>query len=603
MAEEKKSGNLPGEENREVDKGAGGKKPEDKSAGKDKSGNPGKGKKPWKKGGKEDGKGKDPKRSSMNDVAWYVFDEQILKDLCNLAFSNMLGLPVRLGNVPKASIISQLMTINYVPTIGYSDGPTSGYNLAIRNLYTVVRHKNSGHTNYEAPDLGIYLFATTEVAANIIECERALALANSYMIKNRNMPKRLLATLGIDADDLSANAASYRGRLNILTARLASLCIPKDYKYFQRRIWMASKTFKDHESTKAIAFIFKSQGMWQFDAHGLSTGGSLKFNRWATTVQKLSVRLNTIETCLNAITEDEDMNIMSGDILKAFGSAALQQFAFTPEAEQLFPQFVEEMLPQIHNLVTIPSLFGSQTHVMTDFISNVALDVSYVMSGPDAWITQKDGYAVFAPSAGTVRYQTDDGVHCGVDITYNDGHEIPKVTGRLFLNSYKETPEPKDVMIATRLRSNYYFSEYSYTPEETKKGVKASPIHMVTTTLTAFGSEIVESITVGVVDPDAIGGYKTHNYCNIGIINTSQWSSNTILKNLISYGAQIAQIDWAPITYNFVFDEVTGVISDHTFFGDLDNYTLLDDDVLRRMHETAILAEFTTPVVAEFKPR
>lgn len=552
------------------------------------------------RGGKQGGRGFGGARSKFNDVAWYVIDPAILKNFCNLAFSNMLGLPVQLGNVPQKSVISQLMTINYVPTIGRSDGPTSGYNLAIRNLYTVVRHKNSGHTNYESPDLGFYLFATTEVVCSLIECERALSLVNSYLVKNRNLPVRLLSALGFSASDLAANAATYRGRINTMLSRVSSLCIPKEYKYFLRRTWMASNLFKDHESTKAIAIAFKSQGIWMFTPTEISTGGALKFYRWANLDSDyLSDRLDKISEALDAITEDEDMNIMSGDILKAFGSEGCQKYAFLGENSQLFPAYVEEMLPQIHNMVTLPSYNGTKTRVMFKGTLASASDASAIStSSCDAWIIQRDGYAVFEPCAGdekAIKLDDDKTVVAGVSVT-DLSLAIPhSVTSRLFLNSFKEDPQPEDVMISTRLRTNYSFSHYRL-----EKGDDVQ--NMLTIDLDSFGSEIVEDFSIGILT-NTSPYYSVNQYNSIGILTETYWAQASICQSLIAYGAQLAQIDWAPITYNFVLNPVSGVITHHTFFGDLDNYTLLDDDKLEKMHESAVQAEFTTPVIAEFKPR
>ena len=535
----------------------------------------------------------DNHRSKFNDVSWYVIDPQILKDFGSLAFSNMLGLPVKLNNTNIVQTITQLMTVDYTAGIGKSTDPTSGYNLAIRNLYTVVRHKNSGHTNYESPDLGFYLFATTDIVCQLLECERVMSLVNSYLIKNRSVPTRLVSMLGFDADEIIANSANLRGYLNILTSRVSSLCIPKDYKFFKRRIWMASNLFKDHKSTKAIAIAFKSTGFWQYDATALSTGGALKYHRWndIANYRSMTARLNRISAALDKITEDEDMNIMSGDILKCFGQENCQQYSFLAEGTQIFPVYVEEMLPQIQNLVSLPSINGEGTTVYSGFNSLHSTDASAIMSGPALWITQQDGYAVFAPYAASRRITKTNGDNSKriLPLAGTLSGTLPTVTSKLFLNSYNEAPTPEEVMLATRLRCHF-------TCQGWNDGTDAGNI----ITLDSFGSEIVESFTLGYISDT---GYSTYSYRSVGIIDNSQDSSISTLHNLIGMGEQLVQIDWAPITYCFILSNVGTSYRKSYAFGDLDNYTLLDYDILDRLHESAVQAEFTTPVIAEFKPR
>ena len=101
--------------------------------------------------------------SKDNDWRWYAQNEQLLKDTASFSYNYPLGSLVQRTATGKEPVdttaIPGIMAVHVSPAFGGSDSRTSPINVAMRNIYSFVRHANSGHTNYDAPDLAIYLMA------------------------------------------------------------------------------------------------------------------------------------------------------------------------------------------------------------------------------------------------------------------------------------------------------------------------------------------------------------------------------------------------------------------------------------------------------------
>lgn len=106
--------------------------------------------------------------SKDNDPAWYALNPQLLKDAASFPYAWPLGLRLNVGeygaNV-NAGSLPGIFAMHWVPTIGYSSDGTSPINVASVNIYTKVRHDNSGHANYDHADYMMYLMAMDSVYA------------------------------------------------------------------------------------------------------------------------------------------------------------------------------------------------------------------------------------------------------------------------------------------------------------------------------------------------------------------------------------------------------------------------------------------------------
>lgn len=117
--------------------------------------------------------------------------------------------------------------------------------MTTRAFYQYIRHANSGAKNYEAPDLMMYIIAMDNIYLAVAEIKRVLRLANTYFLKNRDIPDQVIMGLGIDVSDLRKNYITYVARLNILIARINTMAVPEAFKLFNRRAVMATTILTD----------------------------------------------------------------------------------------------------------------------------------------------------------------------------------------------------------------------------------------------------------------------------------------------------------------------------------------------------------------------
>ena len=103
-------------------------------------------------------------KSACNDASWYAANSQLLKDAASLAYSESVGsgYSVVMNPVTEQDWVTSIpgvYAIHTAPAIGVSKDNASAINIAARNIYSYVRHANAGHSNYDSPDLMIYLMA------------------------------------------------------------------------------------------------------------------------------------------------------------------------------------------------------------------------------------------------------------------------------------------------------------------------------------------------------------------------------------------------------------------------------------------------------------
>ena len=318
--------------------------------------------------------GNESKRSDMNDPTWYKRYPELADDASKFPFSLPLGKPLPIDPDPtylsKATYCNSVpgvMQINWFPTIGISDNKNSAANIASRELYSFVRHANSGHNNYDAPDLMMYVLAMDSAYSMYAAAVRAYGTIMLYNGMNRYVPKYLIEAQGFDFDDISQNLAQFRWYINQMAYKLSALYVPAGMTYYDRHIWMNSTMFVDGETAKAQTYIFRQNGIYIYDATKANDYQvRLKYvnvnDTYATTkssetsgaeklkLLKVADFVNMMDDIINPILADEAMNIMSGDILKAFGSSNL--FIVSPISEDYVtvPVYSREVMSQIQNL-------------------------------------------------------------------------------------------------------------------------------------------------------------------------------------------------------------------------------------------------------------
>lgn len=316
-------------------------------------------------------------KSPTNDPDYYGADPQLIKDSASYSYGWPLGNNIRLGRfapeVNKAAIPG-VMVIHTSPTFGWAVSPNSPINLAARNIYSFVRHANSGHANYDAPDLMLYLCAMDSCYSFMAWLKRIYGVYCTRSNTNHYYPRDIIQAMGVDYDDLDSNLADFRAFINIMAAKIGSMVVPANMRYIKRHIQMYSGLYMDSDQDKAQTYFFNPHGFYKFELQ--NDAGALKFEEllpipthYPNKIQKL-LTFKDLRDYANVIFDpvvmSEDFNIMSGDILKAYGPTETYKVDGITDVYTVLPAYDAVILDQIQNTSLIgdwafaPSLVQSE---------------------------------------------------------------------------------------------------------------------------------------------------------------------------------------------------------------------------------------------------
>lgn len=387
---------------------------------------------------------------SKNPVDWYYLNEQMGKDASSLPYHVLTGMGRSLYrdiDLDYQDVTPGVMTISLTDGVGWSNTSTSTINTAIRSIYSWVRHQNSGHSNYEAPDLGIYILAMSEVYSAYAEVCRIYRVAMTYNWVNRYIPDAVLQAIGADAENIRANLAQFRAGLNIIAAKISSLAVPNNFTVFNRRDMLYSNIYLDASTERGQYYLFKKYNYRVYTPMESATGGKLTYKTLPGGAKTYQNYLDMINEMLDPILADEDMNIMSGDILKAYGRENLFVVSGLDENSTCIPVYDETILSQIENIMSLPLTVVAGQQVAGG--PKLMLRIKYPTGAFD--ITQEDGYLVYQPR---VQYTREAG-SSAADTKFVFDTTLPST---VVFNSRKESPDWKDSLEGSRFMASYEYS-------------------------------------------------------------------------------------------------------------------------------------------------
>lgn len=502
----------------------------------------------------------DEVKDYSNDPAWYAQTPELLRDSASIPFSFSVGTPFtqefwyktlegRVQTQTTEEVVPGIMTMTLIPAVGYATDPTSPINTAAARLYSFVRHANSGHANYDAPDLMIYCVAMGQIYSYINYLMRVYGTCQLYANMNRYLPRAIIESQGVDFDNLIENLANFRYGINALIVKAASFAVPADITYFRRLAFLFSGIYSEGDSVKSQLYMFNPLGFLKFTEVDNPTGGMLMYtpleydynNKIFLTTQNLIDYGNEL---LNPIVYSEDMNIMSGDILKAYGTSGILKLAPISEQLSIAPVPNLEVLEQFQN----STLLEPSSLRPTDFV------VTLEQNATKGWLKST------------------------VEADWPKSSISPK---NFVLNTILTDPNPADVIERTRFMCRFSYSGTSGTPEV--KFCTEIPTGLYITQLQGGVSEIIQIYTRQHV------GSQTTNY-------TTAWS-------LVKEHCLMENFKFHPMMFYVKQEEPSGSTGDSTFEDtavalDFDNYTIVAPSVVDRMNEAALLSLFNVQSVA-----
>lgn len=498
---------------------------------------------------------KTPKR---NDWRFYALSDQIAKDFGSIPYNVLSGIGFlnQINSVAENGAASgatqpfrmremSTMTINYIPTPGRSTEKTSGVNMASLQLYSYVRHANSGSKVYEAPDLMMYILGMKDIYGEYLECRRALGLVRLYDITNHYIPDMLLYAAGINSADLRSNLAQYRGRLNVIAQKINAFAVPSYFTAFARQDYISSNVFADSSSARGQFYLFRKIYYYRWSPKTSTSGTELVATPHSAEGAPVlfSARLNILEGMIDAMFLDEDANTMSGDILKAFGSDRLYSLMETPDDYVVGINFDEDILGQIENSIAFRSFTNSVAPANTEF--NVKQDNTNLA-------------ILFNPTFSGAT-------------TSNAYFHFPT---RFYFNSHKDEPNYTDTIEWSRLMT---------LPILDNSG-SASQVPKLSFT---FGLEMVAD-------------YTCFSYAMTGTIlvqtfrNMIAQSGTTVTTDILMVTMNLEQFDWHPIRYMYILNNAGNAanVTQWAVQGDLKKFAVVGENEITPMHESCVNATF-----------
>lgn len=496
----------------------------------------------------------DMSSNSSNDPKWYGADYAILKDSASINYS-----------IPAGSILSEikyddkgyqqhafpgLLALYTRSAIGYADSPSSPINVASNTIYSYVRHANSGHSNYDAPDLMIYLIAMSQVYAYINFLTRAYALSTLYGQKNRYIPDALMYSMNIDREDVQKNGAAFRYGINVLVNKAASFAVPNTMPYFSREAFLYSGLYTEGTSLKDQMYIINPDSFLQYTIDSTDSYGCLDYVKYRTSDTKMYTVDELIafgNNLIDPIIRSEDMNIMGGDILKAYGQDQLVKLASVDENITVLPEFNITVLEQIKNA----RIIGDCSYTTVSGSKHVVDQASFKLS---PYLTSTP----VVPMQGFANLQ---------DILY-------------FQNPIVLTTTTSDPDVDVTIEN----SRFAVPFEKDANG----------NCLAYVASDYVVNCIIYTALRDTRTNENAFGRTSFNFVNVTDTPVDTqdVAHLLLRYSLS-SHFDFMPLHYEEVAFTMPGiqetVIHDSRIVGDTDNFALVEASTMKRMNEAALL--------------
>lgn len=535
--------------------------------------------------------------SKENDWTWYASDEQLLKDTASFSYNYPLGSPVNWDsfNAKKNKFaVPGVMSFETSTCFGFTDDPNDAINIASRNIYTYIRHANSGSSNYDAPDLMIYLMAMDSIYSTLAYVKRVYGIANVYSYTNRYLPQSLIQANHIDFADLLANLSDYRGQINTLVVKAGSLCVPDTMPIFKRHTWLFSGLYYDTPADdKAQIYMHVPHGYWKAEYNQSAAPGMyLQYHPWWSQFAGASAPrtnytitlgrvLSVLRDMLDAVLSSESFNIMSGDILKAYTEGSIVKLEQIPESYTVVPTYSEEVLDQFQNL-TMMGYFASEYSV-GGYNTSLYEAIDSATQLPSGWLTSVPYFYVGNRHVGGDEFG-------GID-TYYENRMINFTHGDIL---------PRDTMVATRLCN---IANREYMPTANKPVIRCDTL----------GSDVVHEGIIWHYAADDNGEYAlrhqdftTSQYTStMANLDTEKAQDDFLVWVLTKYAKGIMEAGQLDVFYRHPFVRFglyinmttaegtsTGYAPSYGSVFDADYWTVLTEADLLNMNRTALLSLF-----------
>lgn len=486
------------------------------------------------------------KLRAMNDISWYTKYPELAAAASNIPFPYKPGmtLPVAtLGSIKIGDDIPGVMGIHYYPSVGFSEDVTSPVSQAAKELFKAVRASFSGSIEADAPDFIMYLMALDSIYSYIGYLQRLYKVLDMYTPTNYQLPDGLLRAMGFTQSailGLRRDKVTLWQNINTLIRMTDKFSCPDVMDIFRRHYWMNSNVYLDAPSSSTLntqMYVFVPEGFYEFSDTS-ETGGRLDIVPLTVSTATAATLFNYGLELIAALSNSDDAYIISGYLKRAFEGTPSFSVALQMQMEELMPVYSEEVNMQIENLRPVYSgeNFDDSTLAITQDPNTNA-----VISKPVLTLT--------TPPSTT--------------LTINP-----------VVNVHKDVVSPADVIIATRLQTNYELN-----PDTTDTFNVICGTELVTHVQhVSVVNDVVTATTMPFIQmwdvTGQIQGPVVRGWTNI----LSIWS----------------KYDWAPFMYRFITKgSTTEPQYEMQVIGDYYNVTVMSQEQLRQINRVCVFSEFS----------
>lgn len=608
-------------------------------------------------------RGKSYKRSSSNDPMWYAQNPQLLKATASFPYSWPVGNQLDTGAATiDAGSIPGVMALHFVPSVGYSVDAYSPINVAARNIYSFVRHANSGAKNYDSIDLMKYYIAMDSVYTYLSFLQRLYGVMRLSSVTNKYYPTALVAAMGVDYDDIYGNLANLNYLINAFAVRAQSMCVPATMSYFIRHAWMCSGYYADSNNDKAQLYMYTPEGFFVYSEPTNPSGQDVKWplkfmTFWRPKGNKLKYAdlVNWTRQLLDPILASEDFNIMSGDTLKAFTDAGVLKVSSMPTDYTVYPSYDEVVLAQIMNANMLGHVYQgtglepnfSDPYTIEEAFTTDDIPQGYLVSKPRTSHPLSSIYVSKPNTAAAQRiklqYVSPTGAGAS-GATLNDINKYSAYEMKRFITFQDGDVTPERTMDATRLTYSVTPATAvdSYTVEyetlNTPNGDIGPVFHLADPSAPVY-------MTLDTVASEWISDARIYTYVNTSATKrnwvlqespeiytqallvidetgnrlTNDWPNNFVgATPFLINMCRIEQFDWhpaiipqyvtlrkfVPASGDVTYDEVDVYIGDAVgMLQDVGYYAIIGQEEQKRLTSTALISEFSVPQMGSFNDK
>lgn len=497
-------------------------------------------------------------RQDKNPPSDYIPSDPILSSVGSFSYNTAVGTPINLGiPVSRANVninLPGVFVTLMAPTLGMCDDNTSSANVAARDIYQFVRHLNSGGTNYDPMDLMIYLGAIDSCYLFHQYLMRLYGVLQTYSAVNRYLPEMLVDAMCINFADVRSKITQLSGYINLFAVNLEAFYVPDVMPVMKVHSQAISGIMRDSDSERANMFMLVPAYFYQLNETS-EGGGSLQAVPFITdermnnplmryTLEQLMEYGNSL---IQAVMDSQDCGTISGDLMKAYGTRRYY-ISQMPLDYKVFPIQDDRLLMKIHNATICPTLTDDDFNGESNW--NIVQDINKLN-------------LVFKPSFALTEEL----------FMYSMNRRV--------LDMYWGNPTNEDNMEATRWMVFF---------DDSTPGDSGNPTPKI------FGTELLCGMYIGTftinstANPQGVQ-WQPHRSGSMTTIDVSAGEVEPIqYMATIKRLCQVTKFDWAPILYVGKYDNGDGYLEE--IFGDLDNYIVVDKEVIKQLHLAATIAEF-----------